>query len=339
MHKPKRNNLIDALRFFAAVSVAIFHGYRSDSRPDNLYTHIFYGYGNLGVPMFFVISGYCILIALDHSKTSSAFIIRRFFRIFPPYWFSLLFTLGIILFLKVLTGANSVAALPKTAPDIALTAGLLTQPITKTAFINWVYWTLPYEMLFYVAVFLCSFLKNNYFTLLLILITACSCIIPPADTGFLSFFKLWPVFSIGSALFKLLHNDRPKQWLNVLFFCVSALAFYRAGQSLPYIVVSLLTLTLITIGHYFPLRDNKISRLGDLSYAIYLLHVPFMVYLFSRFRDNPPIKGNGLYNVLLDAVLLLATVFLAKAMHNYVELPLINYGKKLVKGKQAALDN
>lgn len=44
----------------------------------------------LGVPMFFVISGYCISATADSSRrksgTLSRYFIRRFRRIFPPYW-------------------------------------------------------------------------------------------------------------------------------------------------------------------------------------------------------------------------------------------------------------
>jgi peptidoglycan/LPS O-acetylase OafA/YrhL len=44
----------------------------------------------LGVPMFFVISGYCISAACDRMRSSSGtlreYLKRRYFRIFPPFW-------------------------------------------------------------------------------------------------------------------------------------------------------------------------------------------------------------------------------------------------------------
>ncbi len=48
------------------------------------------GYGDLGVPLFFVISGYCISAAADrarrHDHPVRTYFIRRFRRIYPPLW-------------------------------------------------------------------------------------------------------------------------------------------------------------------------------------------------------------------------------------------------------------
>ena len=328
----KRNNLIDLLRFLAAISVALFHIYcLVNHKPDSIYTYMFFNYGKLGVPMFFVISGYCIMIALNHAKTSMEFIIRRLFRIFPPYWFSLFFTAFILFSLKLLRGANSVVTVPKTGHDILFTFSLLTYPLTKITVINWVYWTLPYEVLFYLAIFFCSFLKNNYFTLLLVFITVGSCVIPSTDFGFLSFFKFWPPFGIGAALFKILHDERSRQPINILLFCIALFSFHPAHQSLPFFIASMLTLVLIIISHYRPLMDNRVSQLGDISYSIYLIHVPLAVYCFGIYRELPLLKGNVFLNPLLDLVLLVIVIYISKAMYQYVELPSIDIGKRLSK--------
>jgi peptidoglycan/LPS O-acetylase OafA/YrhL len=68
-----------------------------------------------GVPLFFVISGYCIAATADRSRRESgavgSYFTRRFWRIYPPYWAIIL--LSIIL----------VAAV-----DVALQPGLLSSP-------------------------------------------------------------------------------------------------------------------------------------------------------------------------------------------------------------------
>jgi peptidoglycan/LPS O-acetylase OafA/YrhL len=328
----QRNNLIDLLRFLAAIAVVLHHFYyQVNSKPNNIYTDLAFTYGKLGVPMFFIISGYCIMIALSHSTNSVQFIIRRLFRIFPPYWFSLIITGLLILILKLLRGANSVAAVPKTIHDIFYTVCLLTYPITKVNAINWVYWTLPYEVLFYGVIFIYSFAKDNYFTLLLILLTIGSCMVPPTDTGILSFFKYWPLFGVGAALFKLLHDPKSKQAANIILFTLCAISFYTAHLNLAYCIISGITIILILISHFKPLRNNRISKLGDYSYSIYLIHVPLAVYSFGLYRELPPLSENAMLNPLLDLLLLIMVVFLSKAMYKYIELPSINFGRRLSK--------
>ena len=50
-------------------------------------------FGNFGVAVFFVISGFCIQLSYARSAQAGfrAFYIRRFFRIYPPYLVALLF--------------------------------------------------------------------------------------------------------------------------------------------------------------------------------------------------------------------------------------------------------
>lgn len=328
MTESKRNNLIDFLRFIAAISVVLYHiYYHPTSRPDNFYANFFFKYGKLGVPMFFVISGYCVMIALRHTKNPIEFIIRRLFRIFPPYWFSLIFTLFIIVLLRLLYGYNSVAILPKTGRDIFFTICMLTYPFTKIAPINWSYWTLLYEVLFYITVFLSSCFKKQYFMFLLILITIGSYVVPSTDLGFLSFFKFWPLFCLGIALFKILNDSKSQLILNVFLLCLALFAFYPAHQSVHFFIASILTAILIAIAHYKPLPNNSISRLGDISYSIYLIHIPLTVYCFDQFRGLAPFRFNSLLNFFLDILLLFGLICISKLTYKYIELPSINIGK------------
>ncbi len=60
---------------------------------------------DLGVPLFFVISGYCIGASVDATRrrgsSSLAFLKRRIWRIYPPYWAALLFFVGVVAALDV----------------------------------------------------------------------------------------------------------------------------------------------------------------------------------------------------------------------------------------------
>lgn len=96
----KRIEHIDVWRFFAVMLVIISHFFRFSGVGIywlfvNTYSEQIGRLGELGVLIFFCISGFVICLGLDREKTAtgrvclSAFCTRRFFRIVPPLWFYL----------------------------------------------------------------------------------------------------------------------------------------------------------------------------------------------------------------------------------------------------------
>lgn len=85
-----RVNEIDLLRFLAALSVVFFHysfrGYAADglSRMPYPFLAPFTKYGYLGVELFFMISGFVILMTVA-SGSLRTFIISRFTRLYPAF--------------------------------------------------------------------------------------------------------------------------------------------------------------------------------------------------------------------------------------------------------------
>lgn len=79
-----------------------------------------------GVHLFFVISGYCIAATVDASRRRSNvgadFFIRRFRRIFPPYWFALLFTIALVV------AATTLGFGPMISDAGKVDTGVLPQP-------------------------------------------------------------------------------------------------------------------------------------------------------------------------------------------------------------------
>ena len=273
------------------------------------------------------------MIALNHAKKSSDFIVRRFFRIFPLYWFSAILTLIVIFIGKLIYGTNTIAVLPKSFGDIFLTTTLLTSPITSLKPINGVYWTLSLEVGFYIIIYLCSFFKDIFFTLMLITVTVIACLTPVMDHGFGVILKFWPLFSVGLSVFKILHDPKVKQPLNFILLGLSLFAFYPVQQDLSFFITTIITTSLILLFHYNPLKKSIFSQLGDLSYSIYLIHTPISIYLINKFRDLPPLKENSILNIIADIVLLLTVIGLSKLTHKYIELPAIDLGKRLTSTK------
>lgn len=205
-----RNHIIDILRIMAATMVVFFHFNESVPFVDNYYRSII-KLGWLGVPIFFVISGYCILLTANASKNGFDFLIRRIFRIFPSYWFSLLIVLFFVGIHKYLRGVNDVTPLPKDIKSILFTVVLYIHPISKVVGINWVYWSLACEICFYLLITIGLIIFRKYLPFFITVVLSCSIIFTGIsnDTWYY-FLKDWPCFCMGVGIFYL-HNVTDKK--------------------------------------------------------------------------------------------------------------------------------
>jgi peptidoglycan/LPS O-acetylase OafA/YrhL len=325
-----RNHTIDLLRFVSAAYVALFHFNAPLQFNDDWYAD-FCNRGKLGVPVFFIISGYCIRLAHKHTKTPREFIIRRLFRIFPPYWFSLLVVALCILILKIITGHNSVVTLPKKLDEILATPFLYTYPLSNIKVINLVYWTLPYELFFYLIISLAIVPAPKWRIVLPLALTATAIVIPLQTTGLLFFFNELPTFMLGYAMCILI--DEGAQWPGVLLFLLSAAGIYLKHPEMGYLIASAIAIGCIFIDSRNPLGNNVFSRLGDISYSIYLLHVPVCVYLLNFLYKIQAVRQHIILTIVVDIFLMLVIIFVSAYAYKYVEAPSIEWGKKFSRKK------
>ena len=72
MKKKKRFQELDALRGLAALMVVFFHFTKGRNEAD-----LGFKLGTTGVDLFFVISGFVILLSIEHIEKSGQFIINR----------------------------------------------------------------------------------------------------------------------------------------------------------------------------------------------------------------------------------------------------------------------
>lgn len=136
---------LDALRAIAALLVVWTHSaelfaplHHGSALVD---VALRYDFGRIGVVAFFGVSGFLIPTSLQANRPDAgrAFVIRRFFRLFPAYWLSI--PLGILtiwaLFGRSL-GVGEIAANVSMIPTV-----LGARPVMVA------YWTLAYELGFY----------------------------------------------------------------------------------------------------------------------------------------------------------------------------------------------
>src|SRR5436190_15059591 len=100
-----RFTFVDTLRGLAACWVVLFHLNETGRFEPNVY-QAFVKLGWLGVPAFFVISGFSVQLSLSRAHGVLNFLRRRFWRLYPPYVASLVVVLAVIVARKLLTGSN-----------------------------------------------------------------------------------------------------------------------------------------------------------------------------------------------------------------------------------------
>lgn len=325
-----RNHAIDLLRFVAASWVALFH-FNSNipySITDNYY-RVFCSYGYLGVPIFFALSGYCMGLAESHVKSPQVFLIKRLFRIFPPYWFSLFVFVLCVLIVKMVTGTNSVNSLPKNIENIVAIIFLYIKPLSKFEALNSVHWTLVYELTFYLVLFSKLFLPTKIRPILILSLSVLGIIIPNSFFTPLFVFNEVSTFLIGYSFYYIL-NNKSILWLQLTIFISSFIGLSKKHSS-EYIAIVILVCSLLFIDKLRPLKDNYLSKLGDYSYSIYLVHIPIGIFLTVYLRRNYDFANHLINNMIFDLIMLSFVILVSRLIFYNIELPSIDLGRKLSK--------
>jgi peptidoglycan/LPS O-acetylase OafA/YrhL len=149
---------IQLLRAVAALSVVYLHCTTAGD-------YNFFPTGAFGVDIFFIISGF--IIAYMVSKTTEDFLIKRIIRIVPLY-----FLATVAMTLTVMFFPNLIRSTTISVSGFIKSILFIPGPENRSQPILGQGWTLNYEMLFYIIMFLCIFFVKNkkYLTIVCILV-------------------------------------------------------------------------------------------------------------------------------------------------------------------------
>lgn len=153
-----RFEYLDILRLLCATAVMIFHylviSPFTKLTPSELLTapHLLV-YGQLGVEIFFMISGFVITLS-SHGRTVRQFLWARFLRLYPAYWLCCIITAFLIVMIG--TGDRSLWK-----PDWAgfLVNMTMMSGFVRIPYVDLVYWSLKPELQFYAMVAFCLFFR------------------------------------------------------------------------------------------------------------------------------------------------------------------------------------
>jgi peptidoglycan/LPS O-acetylase OafA/YrhL len=318
-----RNPWLDKLRGGAALMVVFFHLNAEAGFSGNVWREVA-AYGNRGVEIFFLLSGFCIHAAAQRAKSVGEFAWHRWWRVFPPYYFSLVVVIGVAVARKLTVGVNDALKPPAGAVAWVANLTLTTSPVTAVPTVNWVYWTLSYEIAFYAVAALTLFWPRGRAAVFLS-VTALSLIPGLAQLPGLFFLTHWSIFAMGAGLVEFMSGKRRAGSALVGLAFISVVVHHPPATTLI-IAGTFLTIVASLRPNSFLRSSNWLSALGERSYSLYLLHVPLGVFLFaglqSRLGFTNPLAELG-YQVAI-AALCVAASFLS---YRFVEQPAIAFAK------------
>jgi peptidoglycan/LPS O-acetylase OafA/YrhL len=328
-----RDRLVDALRGASALAVVLFHltvapYYPPGAVLPGLWSRLM-AYGYLGVPVFFVLSGFCIGQSWRKSSGAGGFLRRRFWRIYPAYFASLLLSLGIILVRKWVHGINDIVALPATLPHVIATLTLWTDPASHYSTINWVYWSLTNEAFYYCVLggLLWLATPRARGRGLLALHAALSAL---HLTGWnlhatpLFFVDHWDVFALGLAACLLAAGAPEAGWF-LAISCGHMAALMVLGRCGLFEIIGLAGFALLLLPHarLTPRPSHPLVTVGRFSYSLYLIHVPVGVFVFMR--HVAPLLAGSAFGFAFAQLAGLALVLCAAALfHRAIEKPFLS---------------
>lgn len=327
---------LDALRGLAALAVVAYHyttqygeqfGHLGTPPPS-------FAFGNYGVHLFFLISGFVIFMTLERTRTAMDFVVSRFSRLFPAYWAAILISAAV-----VYTIGMPSQRLPWSDVVIDFT---MIQQILGAEHLDGSYWTLEVELFFYAQMlfwFMLGQLKRIHWIILIWLVLAIVYGVTEKHHEHLSYTarelliaRHIPFFALG-ILFYRLRTYPAESWLNrgLIALSIGAIAVaYPAVFTVAALVCS--AIFALFVGGYLKwLRAAPFAFLGAISYSLYLLHQAIgfsLIWHFEHRGFSPPVAA-------LCAALLVTV--LAALLTFFVERPAMRLIRDAWKRRQVAV--
>lgn len=339
---------IDILRGLAVSVVVLYHFFELLGLHNSIYYPFVISIGQIGVPLFFVISGYLIYRSVDYSISKKGlkpglkqYFMHRIFRILPAYYFNffIVFLLAFYIFHTMDTWSSDFIR-EQILAHLNFTA-FFTYKIAGLG-LNGAYWTLSIEMLWYIIapIFFIFIRKDRYLILLFIssLFYLLALDYSLLDTflnldkktnNYIYLLYYWSFqlpgqliyFIAGIFIYKYSKNEAyiPRYAQYTLFISLILLFTYLSTQK--YFLESFTvksSITLITVASLFiifyrhRLRElHLLAWIGKISYSLYLWHMPLLFFIKKYIL---PYDFSFIFIIILFLVLL----FSISALSYYV---------------------
>ena len=362
MRKPYLSKL-DAVRGIAILGVFLFHSYvqmfdvanfnwefiqAGLTTDQGLTFYLFYlfSYGWVGVPIFFVLSGFVNHWSFLNASSfnTSKFFVRRFWRIYPPY-------LAALLYFAFLYNGGLIQT--QGIQDFVAHLFLVHNFNDDYLFgFNNSFWSIAVEVQFYLLYPLVLYLRRQIgIKQTLLSVFALSILIrvfamltlgePVLDSFLISEFTLvsWFHWILGAYLAEQYHSEKPAfqissaRTLGLVAVFITFSAFrvtFPLSSSLAALITAILLERYITSDYSLPtFLSVWLTPLGLCSYSFYLWHEPFLnktlLFLQRAGLPNHPFVSLTLGNLIIFGLFFSASWILYKTIENWG----VVFGKQL----------
>jgi peptidoglycan/LPS O-acetylase OafA/YrhL len=314
--------VLDFLRGLASLAVCVGH---MAFVARLAHADLIFNYGRLGVPVFFVISGFIIPYSLYSYKYEIrnywTFILKRIVRLDPPYFATILLIIAMQYAAHVIP--RNGAPFSISWVQVLLHLGYLNV-FVGYPWLNAVFWTLAVEFQFYLLIGLIYpllFSRNPVIRIALILVLILLSRLLPHQWyvfGHLCQFLMGIVacqYRVGLI----------GKWQCVILVGLAAIfAIMAPGLGIAWTVSGLFAVICIL---NFRLKSGLATFFGNISYSLYLLHAPVAFMALSVFARLIGLDQNSFTGFRAFMVPLIAAIAAAYLLYLLVERPAQKWSK------------
>lgn len=351
-----RLSVLDGLRLVCALAVAGYH-FGDSWRLDGVQPPAYFLpqaapvliYGFMGVEVFFLISGFVILMS-GWGRTVRDFAASRAARLYPAFWAGVLITAGVSALLPI-SGGLPFTSLPS-GPDVVLNLTMLAEPLNRPL-VDSVYWTLWIEVRFYliVACLLAAGITDRRMKLFGAVWLAAALVLPAFPGAVLDevvMAEFAPYFIAGMVLY-LLRRNRSDRWSWVLLTACWLVSLHhvhvraldlRPGFPVPawpapvLLTLAYAMLLAIALGATDRINWRWLGTAGALTYPFYLLHQRVGYSLIRTMH-----AGTGLPAAVLIGGAVFVLLVAAWLVHRWIERPLAPLVRAFVQGRRPLVES
>lgn len=326
MKRSERYLELDAIRGLAAIAVVFYHyTFRYPKLfPNNFESHYQFSYGNLGVELFFILSGFVIFMSIQKVKSPFEFLTKRFIRLYPTYWIAMIFTFLIV-------SIFGLAGKEVTINEFLINTTMLQYGLQIPS-VDGVYWSLFHELMFYfLMAALFRFIKTKYlilFSLLWLTMSLGNYFFHLKGISLLLNLTYTPLFLGGIYFYKLTVEEKSR--VNIIFPIICYIVYFIIIDAK---IDRIFTERLIILGFFILFYLNAFNALkfiaikpliflGNISYALYLVHQNMGYIVLNKLYTY-----FGTYQILIFIPIVLSIV-VAYCITEYLEKPIGKYLRK-----------